>query len=104
MSRKVTPAYIATINANHTIELPEEMPVGATVAVVLIPAGIDNAAGIERHERFSRTLTAITAAATPPLDMTDEDIDALIKQARKSSLEYSDKLCSAYHEARVWHP
>ena len=34
---ELTPTYIATVRPDRTILLPPEMPVGATVAVIVVP-------------------------------------------------------------------
>ena len=87
MAQKVTPAYITTISPDHTIVLPAEMPIGATVAVVLISTSVSEADDMARRARFAETLSAIHAASaseTQPAAIADEDLDALIDRARKS--------------------
>ncbi len=86
MTLETTPAYITTVGPDHTIALPDDITVGATVAVVLMsdsPKDDD-----ERQARFAATLEAIRAASAAQASLptvTDADIEALIKKARQSS-------------------
>ncbi len=86
MSLKTTSAYITTINPDHTVVLPPEMPVGATIAVIVMPETVVGADDMARHTRFEATLSAIRAAsAAQPIVISDEKLDILIEQARKAS-------------------
>jgi predicted SPOUT superfamily RNA methylase MTH1 len=88
MTITTTPAYIATVGDDHTIVLPEEIPVGARVTITVIPSVSDQQDGEARSARFSETLAAIQAAAnarTTPPAISDAELDALIKKARKAS-------------------
>ena len=88
MTITTTPAYIATVGDDHTIVLPEEIPVGARVTITVIPSVSDQLNGEARSARFSETLAAIQAAAsvrTTPPAISDAELDALIKKARKAS-------------------
>jgi hypothetical protein len=81
MAIELTQAHIAHIQPDHTIVLPEEMPVGATVAVIVLPQPNGEAA---RRARFEATLAAIRAAmseGTPPLP-SEAELEALIEKAR----------------------
>lgn len=85
MAVELTQAHIAHIQPDHTIVLPEEMPVGATVAVIVLPVPAtqpDNEAA--RRARFNATLAAIRAAMSagaPPLP-SEAELEALIQKAR----------------------
>lgn len=82
MTLKTTSAYITTVGPDHTIVLPDDIAVGATVAVVLMPLSAET----ERQARFAATLAAVRAAAgqaTPPV--TDEELKVLVKKARQAS-------------------
>ena len=87
MSLTSTPAYIATVGEDHTIVLPEEIPVGAQVTITVIPSSIPNGHDDEaRRARFEATLAAIRTASTAeiiPPAFSDAELDALIKKARK---------------------
>jgi hypothetical protein len=88
MSLTSTPAYVATVGEDHTIVLPEEIPVGAQVTITVIPSSVPNKHDDDaRRARFEATLAAIQAAstvgATPPA-ISDAELDALIKKARKA--------------------
>lgn len=79
-------AYVAVVRPDRTVRLPENVPVGATVAVVLLP-GASAHDDEARRERFERTLEALrTAAARGPHGpaVDDEALDALIDRARRS--------------------
>ena len=88
MAIELTQAHIAHIRPDHTIVLPEEMPVGATVVVIVLPTpapSLDEEAA--RRARFGATLAAIRAAmsqGTPPLP-PEAELDALIEKARHAS-------------------
>ena len=88
MELETIPAYITVVNPDRTIVLPDDMPIGARVAVVIVPSDLslpDNDAA--RHERFAKTLAAIKAAmesAEPSPTISDDDLDELIEAARKS--------------------
>jgi hypothetical protein len=85
MAIEMTPTHIATIQPNHTITLPTEMPVGAKVIVIVMPdesAKMDEAT---RQERFAKTLDAIRFAMKIPLPkITDAELNTLVDKARKS--------------------
>jgi hypothetical protein len=53
-------AYMLTVGHNHTIELPQEAPVGAMVAVIVMP---NEQAEAARRARFAATLEAIRKAS-----------------------------------------
>ncbi len=84
MTLETTPAYITTVGPDHTIALPDDITVGATVAVVLMSDPNDD----ERQARFAATLEAIRAASAAQASLpavTDVDLEALVKKARQSS-------------------
>jgi hypothetical protein len=87
MTITTTPAYIATVGDDHTVVLPEEIPVGARVTITVIPSVSDQQDGEARSARFSATLAAIQAASarTTPPAISDAELDTLIKKARKTS-------------------
>jgi hypothetical protein len=65
MTLTSTPAYIAIVGADHTIVLPEEIPVGAQVTSTVIPSGVSDQTDDEtRRSHFKETLTAIKAASS----------------------------------------
>jgi hypothetical protein len=87
MPIEATPAYIATIQPDHTISLPEEMPVGTRVMVIVVPSKVtlpeeDPA----RAARFKATFAALQAALTSPISglPSDEELKALVGKARKT--------------------
>jgi hypothetical protein len=88
MSLTSTPAYIATVGEDHTIVLPEEIPVGARVVITVIPSTFEQLDDDARRGRFARTLAAIDAAsraeAAQPT-ISQAELDALVEQARTTS-------------------
>jgi hypothetical protein len=66
-----TDTYISTVDKSRTILLPDTVPVGARVAVVLLPSvETPPDADAERTARFTAVMKAIAAAQvagfTPP--------------------------------------
>jgi hypothetical protein len=86
-----TPAYIATVGEDRTIVLPAEIPIGAQVIITVVPA-VQNQSDDQAYSTpFATTLAAIRAAAnmpTPPA-ISDAELDALIKKARRASYSHS---------------
>jgi hypothetical protein len=88
MSTELTPAFITIVQPDHTISLPEDIPVGAKVMVVMVPANVNaSEPDSERKARFENTLAAIKAATEKSLSdlPSDENLSALVDQARKAS-------------------
>ncbi|HEX5689569.1 MAG TPA: hypothetical protein VFX76_06185, partial [Roseiflexaceae bacterium] len=85
MTLTTTPAFIAIVGADHTIVLPDEIPVGAQVTITVIPAGASDQKEDERRSRFAETLAVIKAAsATKSKELSEAELDALVKKARKA--------------------
>lgn len=86
MSVSTTPAYIGTVGEGHTVSIPAEIPIGARVAILLLPPEAIDEQELERKEKFERVMAAIRAAIaggyTPPA-ITDEELDARIRRARQ---------------------
>jgi hypothetical protein len=79
---ETTQAYIATVGPDHTIVLPEDIAVGSTVVVVLLATPPED--DPLRQARFMATREAIRAATAIEVsqpDVTDTDLEALIKKA-----------------------
>ena len=84
MSLATTAAFISTVNADHTIRLPKEIPVGTKVAVVLMPVEEQTVELTERRARFEKVMSAIRAAITDGFSapaISDEELNARIKRA-----------------------
>lgn len=86
MPATITSAYITTVRPDRTIVLPDEMAVGTTVAVVVLPSSSEQD-DVARRERFEATLSAIGNAsnAENAPSISDEQLDKLIKRALRSS-------------------
>ena len=84
---KRIPAFLSTVGATRTIALPDTIPVGTRVAVMVMPddPAADNP---ERRLRFDRVMAAIQAAIkegfTPPT-ISDVELDSRIKMARRAT-------------------
>ncbi len=86
MALQTTPAYITIVNPNRTIELPSDMPIGTTVAVIVMPSEETEREEEARHARFAAPLAAIRAASedeTWQNTLSDTEIEALVEKARK---------------------
>ena len=84
-----TDTYISIVDPSRTIPLPDTVPIGARVAIVLLPpVEMPPDADAERTARFVAVMNAIAAAQatgfTPP-DISDAELDARIDRARRSS-------------------
>jgi hypothetical protein len=80
-----TATYVSTVKANHTIDLPKSIPIGAKVAVTLLSTDEAEAERV-RNLRFQKVMDAIRAAihnnyATP--EISDHDLNQLIREARQ---------------------
>ncbi len=86
MAVELTPTYIATVRPDHTIVLPEEMPVGAMVMVIVVPPKTAPENDPARKARFDATLAAIKEAMRNPIpDLPgDEALKGLVDKARKT--------------------
>jgi len=91
-----TTAYIAVVEADHLIAVPQSIPTGSTVAVVVLPSSdamlprrqstIDAEQLCQAHFAAVReALTAVAGKPAPADQYTDEELDALIEKARKAS-------------------
>lgn len=82
-----TPAFVTTVPPDRTIHLPQDVPIGATVAVVLLPRSGDSADEALRRQRFERTREALRVASERPAgapELDDATLNALIDEARRS--------------------
>jgi hypothetical protein len=80
-------SYITTVSSDRTIRLPTDVPVGATVAVVLLPRTLAAADDVARRERFERMRTALRLASergTSGPELDDATLNALIDEARRA--------------------
>ncbi len=88
MSLTTNAAYIATVERDHTIHLPDAIPVGAKVAVLLLPIEEASSEHNSRHARFEQVLAAVRAAMaegfSPPA-ISDTELNARIRRARQSA-------------------
>jgi hypothetical protein len=87
MSLTITSAYIAIVGEDHTIILPDDIPVGSRVSITVIPLSTQQPEDELRRTRFSDTLKAAQSATDAPAtpSLNDEELDALVKRARRSA-------------------
>lgn len=86
MTLDPTAAFVTVVAADRTIHLPADVPVGATVAVVLLPSRTTEAESA-RREWFERMRSAIQTAAEQTADapeIDDATLNALIDHARRT--------------------
>ena len=80
-----TTAYIAVVGGDHLIRVPEIIPSGAKVAIVIVGEG-DDSIEHERKARFEAVMSAIRGAIERGHDGSDapsiEEITRLVKKAR----------------------
>ena len=88
MNLATTPAFISTVDDSHTLVLPNIIPVGAKIAVFLIPPEESLSAEFTRQTRFANVMAAIRNAIadnfTPP-EISDAELTARIKRARRAA-------------------
>ena len=88
MSLVTTAAFISTVNGDHTIQLPKEVPIGAKVAIFLMPGEAANPEQLTRQARFEKVIAAVRAAIadgfTPPV-ISDAELKARIQRARQAA-------------------
>jgi len=88
MTMSLTETYISTVDTSRTIILPDSVPVGARVAIVLLPAEEVSDVHTSRAARFAAVLDAIRAAQeagfTPP-KLSDTEIDARVERVRHNA-------------------
>lgn len=81
--------YISTVDPSRTISLPDTVPVGARVAIVLLPP-VETLpdADAERTARFMAVMKAIAAAQAAGFtlpEISNAELDTRIDRARRSS-------------------
>jgi hypothetical protein len=88
MNLVTTAAFISTVNADHAIQLPEDIPVGAKVAVFLLPEQESTVEQTARRARFERVMMAVRAAIADNFSsptISDAELKARIQRARRAS-------------------
>jgi hypothetical protein len=79
---------IATIEADHTVKVPNELPVGEQVMIIRVPSITTLLKDPERRARFAATRMALLNAmqhATSTSTLSDDEIVTLVKRARKAT-------------------
>lgn len=83
----ITSAYVSTVKFNRTIKLPENIPVGAKIAVIVLPSE-ETEEGAARKIRFQKVMDAIRAAINSDFEspeISDQGLDQLIDEARQAA-------------------
>ena len=79
---------IATVEADHTVKVPDDLAVGEQVMIVRSPNISALLRDPERRARFAALRAVVRDAAqwkTSDKALSDEEIVALVKQARKAT-------------------
>lgn len=79
---------VATIEADHTIKAPDYFPVGGQVILVQLPSISAILNDAERRSRYAATRLALknaVQAGFPHQPLSNQDIVALVKRARKAT-------------------
>ena len=86
MERESIPAFIDTVSKDRTVSVPEHIPPGTRVAIIILDAQPEPATDAARSARFGSTKAAIRAAVDHPRtpDLDDATLDELIRTARRS--------------------
>ncbi len=88
MLMTTTSAYVSTVKANRTIELPEDIPVGVKVAVIVLPPEEIEEEDTVRNRHFQRVMNAIRIAMNSnfiPPDISNQELNQLIDEARQTA-------------------
>lgn len=81
-----TAAFVTLVPEGGIIVLPPDFPVGASILVSVIPSRSMEYAEEARKARFGAALSLLDEAAKrSPVDMPDEELDALIEEARQAT-------------------
>lgn len=86
------PAFITIVGSDHLIRVPDQIPSGSRVAVVLVDTMSDAAdsSALARKKRFEAVMSAIRNAIDMGHDGSDApsiaEITRLVKQARAARL------------------
>lgn len=84
---KPSTTLVATVEADHTIKVPADLPVGERVLVVRMSSLSELTKDATRRARFAATRAALAHAIAedfPSTAPTDEEIVALVKRARRA--------------------
>jgi len=87
-----TTAYITVVEEDHLIAIPQTIPTGATVAVVIVSPSDIMRRSPKREEsvrqaHFAAVMEAINSVVAKPAPAdryTDAELDAMIEKARKA--------------------
>jgi hypothetical protein len=83
-----TPAFVSTVKADRTIEIPESIPVGSKVAVILLPHDEQLEESAARELRFHKVMDAIRAAINNNFvspEISDKELNKRIREARQAA-------------------
>ena len=83
----ITAAYVSTVKDNRTIELPQTIPVGAKIAVIVLPSE-KVAEDVARTMRFQKVMDAIRAAINSHFEapeISDRELKQYISEARQAA-------------------
>ena len=81
-------AYVSIVKGNRTIELPQNIPIGAKVAVIVLPSEDIKEESVIRTMRFQMVMDAIRAAISSNFEspeISDQELNDLIHEARQAA-------------------
>lgn len=84
-----TTTYVSVVDKSRTIILPDSVPIGAKVAVVLLPGEEETELRSTRAARFATVMAAIGSAIADdftPAEISDAELDARIDRARRAKV------------------
>lgn len=79
---------VGTVEADHTVKVPADLPVGEQVMIVRLPSLPALLRDPQRRARFAATRTAIQQAiqaGLPRATLSNAEIVALVKRARQAT-------------------
>jgi len=83
-----TSAFVSIVKSDRTIAVPDNIPVGAKVAVVLLPQEELQEDNNARNMRFQKVLEAIREAGENNFvspQISQKELDQLIDEARQAA-------------------
>ncbi|RIK42037.1 MAG: hypothetical protein DCC55_10130 [Chloroflexi bacterium] len=83
-----TMMVVGTVEADHTVKVPADLPVGEQVMIVRLPSIPALLRDPQRRARFAATRAAIQQAIQagfPKRTLSNDEIVALVKRARQAT-------------------
>ena len=81
--------YVATVESNHMVKVPDSVPIGEEVIIMRIPSMATLLADSQRRAQFAAMRAIVQEAIEagyPRQQLTNKEIVALVKHARQSQI------------------